>query len=129
MVLKYMDENSSKQLLEIEPSCSEETVTLDLRRRLLLSIRKQVVANVMDVSSACILSLRMGLTDGVCYSLKEVSVRVHLSPEVVRRRQYQALRRCVGQLAFLRLLGEYARLVRLPRGVTYYLYKLDEHDE
>jgi len=123
-----MEENSSKLPLEIELSCSEETVTLHLRRQLLLLIRKQVVANVLDASSACILSLRMGLTDGVCYSLKEVSARVHLSPEVVRRRQYLGLKRCVKQLPFLQLLGEYALLVKLPRGVAYYLYKLSDYD-
>ncbi|HEU5381532.1 MAG TPA: hypothetical protein VFV38_39430 [Ktedonobacteraceae bacterium] len=123
-----MEKKRPEEPLEIELSCSEETVTLHLQRQLLLVIRRQVVANVLDASSACILSLRMGLTDGVCYTLKDVSKRMHLSPEVVRQRQYLALKRCVRHLPFLQLLNEYAHIVKLPRGVTYYLYKFSDYD-
>lgn len=130
-ILELMEENRSNEPLErelLELTCSEETLVTHLRRQLLLIIRKRVAANLLDVSSACILSLRMGLTDGKCYTLNEVSSRLRISPEIVRQRQYLALKRSVRHLPFFQLLNEYAHLVKLPRGVTYYLYRFSDHD-
>ena len=124
-----MDGQKADKSIDSNLFGSDETIVVHLRRQLLLLIRKQVVESGLDISSVYILSLRMGLTDGACYSLKEVSRQVHLSPEMVRQRQYLAMKRCTGQPIFVQALRDYARLVKLPRGVTYYLHQYSDPDD
>lgn len=112
-----------------EISFFEETLVTDLRKQLSLMLRAQVAANLLDVQDAHILSLRMGLEDSKCYTLNEVSHMLHISPEKIRQRQYLALKKNVKDLRFFKLLRDYAHLVKLPRGVTYYLLRYSDSSE
>jgi DNA-directed RNA polymerase sigma subunit (sigma70/sigma32) len=76
-----------------------------------------------------ILLLRLGLEGDKCHTLIEVATILDKSPELVRSRQYLALRRNTRDLRFFKLLKEYAHLVKLPRGVTYYLNRYSDGDE
>ena len=110
-------------------SFSEDTLVTDLRKQLSALMVRQVAANLLDEQDAHILSLRMGLEDGKCYTLNEVSRELHISPEKIRQRQYLTLKKNVKDLGFFKLLRDYARLVKLPRGVTYYLFRYSDSCE
>jgi hypothetical protein len=112
-----------------EISFPEETLVTDLRRQLSLMMRTQVAANLLAEQDAHILSLRMGLEDGKCFTLNQVSQVLHISPEKIRQRQYLALKKNIKDLKFFKLLRDYADLVQLPRGVTYYLHRYSDSCE
>jgi len=57
------------------------------------------------------------------------SQKLHISPEKIRQRQYLALKKNVKDLRFFKLLQDYARLVKLPRGVTYCLLRYSDDPE
>ncbi len=111
------------------PEISEDTLVADLRRQLNAMLRTRVAANLLTEQDAHILSLRMGLEDGKRYTLNEVSYVLHISPEKIRQRQYLALKKNVKDLRFFKLLRDYANLVKLPRGVTYYLLRYSDSTE
>jgi len=110
-------------------SFSEDSHVTEARRQLGAMMRAQVGAHLLDEQDARILSLRMGLEDGQCATLNEVSQKLHISPEKIRQRQYLALKKNVKDLRFFKLLQDYARLVKLPRGVTYYLLRYSDDPE
>ena len=112
-----------------EIAFSEDTLVTDLREQLGVVIRTQIAANLLDEQDAYILSLRMGLEDGKCYTLNETSLILHISPEKIRQRQYLALKKNVKDLRFFKLLRDYADLVKLPRGVTYYVLRYSDNVE
>jgi DNA-directed RNA polymerase sigma subunit (sigma70/sigma32) len=112
-----------------EIAFSEDVLVTDVRRQLEVMIRTEVAAHLLDEQDARILSLRMGLEDGRCATLNEVSQKLHISPEKIRQRQYLVLKEHVKDLRFFKLLKEYAHLVRLPRGVTYYLLRYSDDPE
>ena len=112
-----------------EESFSEDVLVKDLRKQLSVMMRTQVVADLLDEQDARILSLRMGLEDGKCYTLNEVSHVLHISPEKIRQRQYLALKKNVKDLRFFKLLKDYAHLIKLPRGVTYYILRYSDSSE
>ncbi len=112
-----------------EISFSEDAHVADLRRQLSMMMRIQVAAHLLYEQDAHILSLRMGLEDAKCYTLNEVSHVLHISPEKIRQRQYLALKKNVKDLRFFKLLKDYAHLVKLPRGVTYYLLRYSDSSE
>lgn len=118
------DNGQGEDLPEI--SFSEDTLVADVRRRFSLMMREKVVAHLLDEQDMRILSLRMGLEDGQCATLNEVSCVLHISAEHIRQRQYLALKRNIKDLRFFKLLRDYACLVKLPRGVTYYLLRYSD---
>jgi len=111
-----------------EISFSEETLVADVRRQLGAMMRAQVAAHLLDEQDMRILALRMGLEDGQCFTLNEVSQVLHISPEKIRQRQFLALKKNIKDLRFFKLLRDYAGMVKLPRGVTYYLIRYSDAD-
>jgi DNA-directed RNA polymerase sigma subunit (sigma70/sigma32) len=112
-----------------QASFSEDTLLTDLRGQLSAIMKIRVAANLLDEQDAHILSLRMGLEDGKCYTLNQVSHMLHISPEKIRQHQYLALKKNIKDLKFFKLLRNYAGLVKLPRGVTYYLLRFSDSSE
>lgn len=123
-----MDQKRVNQEPEIEPRSTVDTMPVIIARKLLSAfLQEQVTARVLDEQDERILSLRLGLEDGHCYTLEETGCLVHKSPEVVRRRQYLSLKKAIKDLRFFKLFRDYAHLVHLPKGVTYYLYKYSDY--
>ncbi|HLZ55494.1 MAG TPA: hypothetical protein VKR06_00990 [Ktedonosporobacter sp.] len=109
------------------PVAVEVLPVTEVRKHLSSLLRERVVAGLLDEQDERILSLRLGLEDGKCSTLKETAARVNKSPEVIRRRQYLALKKGVKDLRFFKLLRDYTHLVKLPLGVTYYINKRSEY--
>jgi len=102
---------------------------IEARNLLRAFLRERVIARLLNELDERILALRLGLEDGHCYTLDETASLIHKSPETIRCRQYLALRRAIKDLHFFKLFRDYAHLVHLPRGVTYYLYKYSEYTD
>ena len=105
---------------EIPP---EEQLKKDLAGQLNAALSELVAANLLTEQIKRILSLRMGLEDGKCYTLNEVAIILSKSPEWIRSRQHFALKTYVQNPGFHKLLSEYDQVMKLPRGLTYYLYR------
>lgn len=101
----------------------------EARSQLGALLKERVAARLLSEQDERILSLRLGLLDGYCYTLDETSSLLHKSPETIRCRQHLALRRAIKDLRFFKAFRDYAHLVHLPRGVTYYLYKYSEYTD
>jgi len=101
----------------------EEQLKKDLARQLNATLSELVATNLLTEQVKRILTLRMGLEDGKCYTLNEVAQILSKSPEWIRRCQHFALKTCTKNLRFHRLLSEYDQVMKLPRGLTYYLYR------
>jgi DNA-directed RNA polymerase sigma subunit (sigma70/sigma32) len=84
-------------------------------------LQERAHARLLDEQDVQILLLRLGLQGTHCCTLDETANLLHKSPEVIRQRQYLALRLAVRDPRFEKGLREYSRLVALPRGLTYYL--------
>jgi hypothetical protein len=112
-----------------EGSSDEVRRVIHLRRQLITLLRESVTNNRLEEQDVCILSLRMGLEDGTCYSLNATAHMLHKSPEAIRRRQYFVLKKNMRDLRFFKLLRDYAHLVKLPRGITYYLYRYGDDND
>jgi DNA-directed RNA polymerase sigma subunit (sigma70/sigma32) len=117
---QYVDNTGKKESLAESAKVETNTVA-DLRMQLKLLMREQVEANVIDERDARLLSLRLGLENGTCYTLIEASKVMDISPEYLRQRQHMALRKKIRNPQFFKLLMRYSRLVKLPRGVRGYL--------
>jgi DNA-directed RNA polymerase sigma subunit (sigma70/sigma32) len=102
---------------------SEEQLKKDLAAQLNAKLNEMVAAHLLTEQFKRILALRMGLEDGTCYTLNEVAQILARSPEWIRGRQHFALKACTNDADFQKLLGEYDRIVKLPRGLTYYIYR------
>jgi DNA-directed RNA polymerase sigma subunit (sigma70/sigma32) len=100
----------------------------NLRRRLFLFLEQEFNQGMLDKHDVQILSLSLGLEDGKCLTLKEISERMHHSSEYIRLRQHFILQRKVKQPLFFLVLEHYARYVKLPRGILYQL-KLKQEEE
>lgn len=99
---------------------------VEIRQQLIALLKERVEGHLLTELDEHILSLRLGLSDGECYTLRDTAVRINKSPETIRRRQYLALKRAIRDLRFFKLLRDYACLVNLPRGVTYYLRRYSD---
>ncbi|HEY1353268.1 MAG TPA: hypothetical protein VGF67_26965 [Ktedonobacteraceae bacterium] len=98
-------------------------------RLLRVFLQERVAARLLDEQDERILVLRLGLDDNRCYTLNETAALLQKSPETIRRRQYLTLRRAIKDIQFFKLFRDYARVVPLPRGITYYLYKFGEYTD
>ncbi|HEU5377306.1 MAG TPA: hypothetical protein VFV38_17900 [Ktedonobacteraceae bacterium] len=98
-------------------------------RLLRVFLRERVAAHLLDEQDERILLLRLGLEDNHCYTLNETAAILEKSPETIRRRQYLTLRRAIKDIHFFKLFREYASVVPLPKGITYYLYKFSEYTD
>jgi DNA-directed RNA polymerase sigma subunit (sigma70/sigma32) len=112
-----------KQSVSPENIPPEEQLKRDLARQLSAKLSELVAARLLTEPFRRILALRMGLEDGTCYTLNEVAKILEKSPEWIRSRQHFALKTCTKDMQFQKLLSDYDRLVKLPRGLTYYLYR------
>ncbi len=112
-----------KQSVSPENIPPEEQLKRDLARQLSAKLSELVAARLLTEPFRRILALRMGLEDGTCYTLNEVAKILAKSPEWIRSRQHFALKTCTKDMQFQKLLSEYDQLVKLPRGLTYYLYR------
>jgi hypothetical protein len=100
----------------------------NLRRRLLMFLDQELKQGMLDEFDVEVLSLSLGLENGRCLTLKEISESMQRSPEYIRLRQHFILQRKVKQPLFFLVLGQYARYVKLPRGIIYQL-KLKQEAE
>ncbi len=98
----------------------------EIREQLKALLKERVRENLLAELDQQILSLRLGLDDETCSTLRDTAIRINKSPETIRRRQYLALKRAIKDLRFFKLLRDYASLVDLPRGVTYYLRRYSD---
>jgi DNA-directed RNA polymerase sigma subunit (sigma70/sigma32) len=113
---------------EFAPGTVADPLSLVEARKLMSALlQERVAARLLSVQDERILVLRLGLEDGYCYTLDETASLMHKSPETVRCRQHLALRKAIKDLHFFKAFRDYAHLVHLPRGVTYYLYKYSEY--
>jgi len=110
-------------------SSGENRLKKDLPWHLSARLSELVEAKLLTEEFKRILALRMGLEDGNCYTLNEVAKILSRSPEWIRGRQHFALKTCTQDPTFHRLLSEYDRMVKLPRGLTYYLYRYPSERE
>jgi DNA-directed RNA polymerase sigma subunit (sigma70/sigma32) len=110
-------------------SQADSAPVIEARMLLIAFLREQVAAHLLGEEDERILALRLGLEDGHCHTLDETADLIHKSPEVVRRHQYLTLRRAIRNLRFFKLFRDYARLVPLPKGVTYYLNKYSDYTD
>src|SRR4051812_43900505 len=110
---------TKKRALPPDEAVPEEQRIEDLGGQLSALLGELVATHLLTELDRRILSLRMGLEDGSCYTLNETAAILQRSPELVRTRQYLALKKHSRDLRFFKLLRDYARTVKLPRGVTY----------
>ncbi|GHO59992.1 hypothetical protein [Ktedonobacter robiniae] len=103
---------------------TEDESTAEIRKHLSELINHQVHNHILNEQDALLLSLRLGLHDGKCYTLAEISLTTNTSRESLRQRQHLALQRKIKDPAFFRLLEHYSQRVKLPRGVHHHLRKL-----
>jgi len=102
----------------------DKSAAVPRAKALLLSLlQERVASGQLNKLDARILILRLGLEGERCHSLYETASLIHKSAETVRHHQYQSLRHLTKDQYFDQVLREYARLVPLPRGITYYLHK------
>lgn len=116
----------------VQPSnqaSSEEQSIESLGGRLRAMLDILVMEKRLTEQDKRILLLRLGLEDGKYHTLNEVGAILCKSPEAIRSRQYIVLKRNTRDLSFFKLLRDYARIVKLPRGVTYYLYRYSDYDD
>ncbi|GCE07705.1 sigma factor-like helix-turn-helix DNA-binding protein [Dictyobacter aurantiacus] len=92
-------------------------------------LRELVAINLLTEQDQRILSLRMGLKDGKCYTLAEIAALLHKSPELIRSHQYFAMRQHISNPQFFKLLASYAQVVKLPRGLAYYLQRYSKPED
>lgn len=118
-----------KELESQAETTVDSTLVIEARKLLAAFLKEQTAAHLLDEEDMRILALRLGLEDGHCYTLDETASLIHKSPEVVRRHQYLTLRRAIKDLRFFKLFRDYARLVPLPTGVAYYLYKYSDYPD
>jgi DNA-directed RNA polymerase sigma subunit (sigma70/sigma32) len=117
------NKNTDKQLSSLEHShngqaSSPELVPIvALRQELASLLQEQVHAHCIDEREALLLSLRLGLIDGECFTLQKVGDLLHISPEWVRQRQYFLLKKKIKDPYFSLKLKEYSHLTALPRGI------------
>lgn len=104
-------------------SHGEEQLKPELARQLRTRLRELVIAKLLTDQVERILLLRLGLEDGQCHTLKEVADILAKSSEWIRIRQHLALKHCTNDLQFKLLLSQYDQIVKLPKGLTYYLYR------
>ena len=100
-----------------------------LAKQLDALLRELVATNVLTEQDRRILSLRMGLEDGKCYTLAEIAALFHKSPELIRSHQYFAMRRHISNPKLFKLLNSYAQVVKLPRGLAYYLQRYSRPED
>lgn len=110
-------------------SSGEDRLKKDLATRLSARLSELVGAKFLTEEFKRILALRMGLEDSNCYTLNEVAKILSRSPEWIRGRQHFALKTCTQDPVFHKLLSEYDQVVKLPRGLTYYLYRYPSERE
>ena len=120
---------TKKRALPPGEAVPEEQRIEDLGGQLSALLGELVATHLLTELDRRILSLRMGLEDGSCYTLNETAAILQRSPELVRTRQYLALKKHSRDLRFFKLLRDYARTVKLPRGVTYYLYRYSDFED
>ncbi len=113
---------------EVDRVIENSALVDNLRRRLLMFLDQELNQGMLDEFDVQILSLSLGLEDGRCLTLKEISMSIQRSPEYIRLRQHFILQRKVKQPLFFLVLEHYARYVKLPRGIIYQL-KLKQEGE
>lgn len=126
--------SKKKIVIKTSPSSPHDTthenqLAESLTRQLNALLSELVVANLLTEQDKRILSLRIGLEDGKCYTLNEVAKMLHKSSELIRTHQYSALKRHTRDPIFFKLLSDYACVVKLPKGVNYYLQQQTTHED
>jgi DNA-directed RNA polymerase sigma subunit (sigma70/sigma32) len=122
--LEMADDGIQKQDVPYPSEAVQKTRIL-----LLTLLQEQVSAHLLNEQALRILILRLGLKDGHCCTLDETSHLMHKSPEIIRQHQHLALRKATRDINFHKALQEYAHFVKLPRGVSYYVYDYKTYHE